>query len=172
MNSWRVNEALPKLQTAISTLCSWLDITDAASIEYLTENIRALQPYLTQSLKINRLDTVFPSLNRSREITKPEVSYIDSTPMDDDRLRDLINELSDCRFLTDKIAMVKQNVHSLRDYFEILNICFWDDECQALFDTLSHEELKHLRLAVKQKQSKFPEWKSETGWELILCPKA
>jgi len=31
--------------------------------------------------------------------------------MDDERLRDLINEINDCRFISDKIAMIKEFIH-------------------------------------------------------------
>jgi hypothetical protein len=157
-----------ELQAASSALCSTLDITDRESIDYLTKTISDIQPRLQQSIKTKRLDIVFPSLYRESKVKKPVVTYVDGALMDAEKLRVLIDEISTCRYVSDKIILVKQNVHSLRDYFEILNICFWDEECIALFDSLSDEELRQLRLAIKQKQSKSPEWTSETGWENYL----
>ncbi len=165
---WQEKRWASELQAASSALCSALDITDSAAINYLTKTISDIRPRLQQGVETKQLHVVFPSLYRESEGKKPAVTYIDGALMDSEKLRGLIDEISACRYVADKIIIVKQNVHSMRDYFEILNICFWDEECIALFDSLSSEELKHLRLALKQKQSKSPEWTSETGWENYL----
>lgn len=168
LNSWQEQSVVSEIQAASSALCSALDITDRNAINYLIDTISAILPRLQQSMKTKRLDVVFPALYREPEDKKPSVVYVDGALMDAKKLQTLIGEISSCRYVADKIALVKQNVHSLRDYFDILNICFWDEECLVLFDSLSHEELRHLRLALKQKQKKFPEWTSETGWENYL----
>ena len=60
--------------------------------------------------------------------------------MDNEKLRDLINEIKSCRFVSDKVAMVKQEVKSIGDLVEVLNICFWEEEAVALFKAFSKEE--------------------------------
>jgi hypothetical protein len=167
-SSWQEKSWASALQAAAAALCAALDMTDRTAIDYLAKTISDIQPRLRQGVETKRLDSVFPSLYRESKGKKPAVTYIDGALMDSEKLRGLIDEISACRYVADKIILVKQNVHSLRDYFEILNICFWDEECIALFDSLSDEELKHLRLALKQKQRKSPEWTSETGWENYL----
>ncbi len=168
LSAWKGKRVTSELQAASSALCAFLDITNGTEINYLSNTISELHPRIQQSIKTRRLDSVFPSLYVEREDKKPAVSYIDGPLMDDEKLRTLVNEISSCRYVSDKISLVKQNVRSLRDYIEILNISFWDEECMVLFDSLSKEELKYLRLALKQKQSKFPEWTSESGWENYL----
>ncbi|MPM96741.1 hypothetical protein SDC9_143906 [bioreactor metagenome] len=111
------------------------------------------------------LDGIFLSLFRAKRSCVPSVQYVDGAPMDDEKLRRLITEINDCRFISDRIAIVKLEVHSLQDLVEILNVCFWGDDCERLFEELSSAELCLLRAYLKGK----PEaWQSNSGWEKHL----
>jgi hypothetical protein len=85
--------------------------------------------------------------------------------MDNERLRKFIDEIGDCRYVSDKIAMVKQDIHSMKDLIEVLNIGFWGEECITLFDTLGDPEIGLLLQFVR---SHPPEWRSDSGWEQQL----
>jgi hypothetical protein len=56
-------------------------------------------------------------------------------------------------------------VKSLRDLFEVLNICFWGVECEALFRTLDGTERALLSERIRARKKGNPDWKSESGWE-------
>jgi len=91
--------------------------------------------------------------------------YVDGDLMDDGKLRSLIKEINDCRFISDKIALVKQEIHSLRDLIEVLNVCFWGDECRQLLAEFEDRELDLLRQYMREKQVG---WRSDSGWEVLL----
>lgn len=164
----REDEMRSKLESASAALCADLDISDPDAKEYLRETAAALHARLKAVSELKQLDVIFPPPYRERTATKRTARYIDSAPMDDEKLRALIDEISSCRYVTDKIALLKQNAKSLRDYVEILNICFWDDERTALIKTLDAAEIELLLLYIRRKRKRHPEWKSETGWENCL----
>ncbi len=83
--------------------------------------------------------------------------------MDNERLRNLINEINDCRFISDKIAMVKEEVNSLSDLVEVLNLCFWEDEALELFKTLSKEEIYIIKHYL---DNKYEAYSSDSEWEI------
>ncbi|HWR19744.1 MAG TPA: DUF6179 domain-containing protein [Clostridia bacterium] len=84
-------------------------------------------------------------------------------PMPDDALRALIDELSSCRFLSDKLCMLSRKVHSLDDWLEVMPICFSEEEYNAVFSLLSIEELAAVARRIEKERSDFeptPEWQS------------
>ena len=83
--------------------------------------------------------------------------------MDNEKLRDLIEEIKECRFISDKIAMVKEEVKSVRDLVEVLNECFWDDEAFELFKTFSKEELYLIKYYLDNNDKSYI---SNSKWEL------
>jgi hypothetical protein len=85
------------------------------------------------------IDNIFLSFKYEDDLKESE--FIDNYTIDNERLRNLINEINDCRFILDKIAMVKEEVNSLSDLMEVLSVCFWEDEALELFKTLSKEEI-------------------------------
>jgi hypothetical protein len=85
--------------------------------------------------------------------------------MADEKLRALIDEIASCRHVSDKVAMVRQNVKSMRDLLEILNVCFWGDECAALFKALDGAERALLKEQIRARKKRDPDWKPESGWE-------
>lgn len=74
-----------------------------------------------------------------------EAGFMDGDMMSDEELRQLIEELRECRYLSDKLLMVRREIHSIRDLNEILKHCFWDEECKAVLDLLTPEEQEYLR---------------------------
>lgn len=93
------------------------------------------------------------------------MQFTDNDTMDDELLRELIFKINDCNVISDKIALAKREVHSLRDMVEVLNICFWSDEINALFDELSSTEIS---LLIEYINTKTQDWHSETGWETLI----
>lgn len=157
---WTDQEAHDVLYKAVTQICHQLQIKNEAICLYLQQTAMALSARI--KAVSGRLDGIFLSLFRAKRSCVPAVQYVDGAPMDDEKLRRLITEINDCRFVSDKIAIVKLEVHSLRDLVEILHVCFWGDDCARLFEELSSMELCLLRAYLEGK----PEaWQSNFGWE-------
>ena len=82
--------------------------------------------------------------------------------MDDRKLRALIEEMQTCRYLEDKLQIVKTQVGSLSDLKELLKECFWEDEYPSVFALLSDAEKEYLRQDILQRQADNA---SSDSWE-------
>lgn len=166
--AWPEEAALEKLQKAAAFICSCLYIDDEAEKIYIKKTAMDLYPRISAAVAAGSLNDVFLSSGCRPVQKEPDSIYVDSNPMDNERLRSLISEIEDCRYLSDKIKMVQNDVHSLGDLTEILNVCFWGDDCDALFNALGKEIVDLLVHYVNKKYSGNPDWGSESGWELML----
>jgi hypothetical protein len=169
ISAWTEEAAPVKLRAVSSGLCAILGISESPAVEYLRQTASELYIRIKPILKYGRLEQVFPSLYWEKPVEKTAVTYIDGALMDNEKLRTLIDALTSCRTVSEKIALARHHVGSLRDWAEILNICFWGDEFKALFMTFSEDERDLLLRYVHEKQRKYPEWISETGWENALA---
>ncbi|UOO37712.1 hypothetical protein IZU99_00130 [Oscillospiraceae bacterium CM] len=166
--AWKGNEAPEKLRSAAAALCVELAIGDDAVLRYLSQTAEGLWLRVKKLKTTEQLRIIFPPLNRENGEPKPTVTYIDGVCMDDEMLRALIDSIADCRNVSEKIALAREKLFSLRDWAEVLNICFWGNECHALFDALSADALEHLWQFAVYRKTQAPNWRSETGWERLL----
>ena len=88
--------------------------------------------------------------------------FIDNKSMDDEKLRQLIDEIRTCSFIKDKIKIIHNEVNSLADLVEILNNCIWQDEVEELINNISEEDIMLLKYYLDNKGNDNP---SNTGWE-------
>ncbi len=149
---------------AAESLCILFDLEDDAKA-YLKKTAEEAFIHVRYAAEMGRLDALLPPLHDEREAVYKHVRFIDGEVMDDEKLRMLMDEIASCRHVSDKIAMVKQNVKSMRDFFEVLNICFWGDECGMLFKSLDSAACALLLQRVRIQKQKNPDWRSESGWE-------
>jgi len=70
--------------------------------------------------------------------------------MNNKRLREFIEEVRDCRLVSDKIAMLQKEVRSLYDLEEVMNECFHGDELNEVFRLLSDNEILVLKKRIKR----------------------
>lgn len=166
--SWPKEEAQEKLILASEKLCNLLKISDSAEKEYIKAAAENLLPRIEAVLPTNQLDGIFLSFSKLEQTNESEIQFVDGNMMDDEELRKLIDEINSCRYITDKIFIFKQQIHSLRDCIEILNTCFWDNECIELYNALDKTELAVLLKYIIEKKNESPDWCSETGWEKQL----
>ena len=154
-------EGLEKLRNSARTLCDIIGINDNEKIQYIQNAAANLYPRIEMALSTGNIDNVFLSFCYEE---KPDVSeFIDNATMDDEKLRDLIDEIRCCRFISDKLAIVKEEVHSLSDLVEVLSQCFWEDETQELFKILSEDEINVIKHYL---YNKGEEYSSHTEWEV------
>lgn len=165
LGNWADNEVILKLNQVVDIICGQLEIKDKKQRNYLYEALFAQYPRVKCQVDLKKLDGIFLSLWNDIDDNKIQTQYIDGDMMEDESLRDLISEIISCRFIADKIVLVEQKVHSLRDMVEVLNICFWEEEIIELLNTFSDTQIMMLNQFVK---SKSINWQSDTGWEKQL----
>ncbi|KEZ85662.1 hypothetical protein IO99_13425 [Clostridium sulfidigenes] len=154
-------EILVKLKSSAKSICDILGIVDNEKIEYIQKTAANIYPRIEVGLSIGNIDNIFLSFKYEEDLKESE--FIDNDTMDNERLRNLINEINDCRFISDKIAMVKEEVNSLSDLVEVLNLCFWEDEALELFKTLSKEEIYIIKHYL---DNKYEAYSSDSQWEI------
>ncbi|MCM0650117.1 DUF6179 domain-containing protein [Clostridium swellfunianum] len=154
-------EIMAKLRSSAKRVCETLGIAANENIEYIQMTVVNIYPRIEVGLSTGNIDNVFLSFKYEEDSKESE--FIDNAAMDNERLRTLINEINDCRFISDKIAMVKEEIHSLSDLVEVLSVCFWEEEALDLFKTLSEEELCVLKQFL---DSKGEAYSSDSQWEI------
>lgn len=160
---WTKNEAGSNLIKAASKLCKLLNTEDISLKKYLEKTACDIYPRIHAALPTNRLDNIFLSF-RNENLTSVSINYLDNKSMDDEFLRDLIEEIKSREIISDKIDLVDKHINSLSDLVEILNECFWDDELMLLFDSFDNNKLKLLNYYLKKNNT----FNSLTGWENIF----
>ena len=115
-------------------------------IDYAKEAIKQIAIRLSHNLHTDTLEKIFVTF--IIEDKADEISYVDGVQMEDDKLRELIDEIKECRYTTDKLAVLQREVHSLNDLAELLNECFEDYEYEEVFRLLSDTELTILRNSI------------------------
>ena len=137
-----------RIYNAVKNICDSLSMEDMAIRSYLYAISNQFCVRLDEQLKTGDLGDLFISFP-DEDGHMPLIHYSDGMPMPDEGLRQLLEEIQSCRYLSDKLLMVKENVHSLRDLIEILRECFWDEEYTRVFASLQDMELtallKHLQ---------------------------
>ena len=154
-------EILVKLKISAKRVCDILGIVDNEKIEYIQKTAVNIYPRIEVGLSTGNIDNIFLSFKYEEDLKESE--FIDNDTMDNERLRNLINEINDCRFISDKIAMVKEEVNSLSDLVEVLSVCFWEDEALELFKTLSKEEIYIIKHYL---DNKCEAYSSDSEWEI------
>ena len=153
-------EILEELRSSVDRVCDKLGIFDNEKIEYIKKTSMNMYPRIEVGLATGSLENIF--LSFKYEETPKETMFIDNETMDDEKLRDLIKEIKDCRFISDKVAMVQEQVKSVRDLVEILNECFWGDDSLELFKAISKNEIYLIKYYLDKKGQGYT---SDSAWE-------
>lgn len=157
------------LQHAATRLMKENKISDVLLQKHITAAVRDLSPKLIDALENNRLESVFVSLREDH--TQPLMQFADGEKMDDELFRTIIDEIRQCRFVSDKIAIIQREIHSLTDLIDILEgYCVFDDEFYAIFGSLGDSELALLvkKLPTHIIDSEFHFTENEKEWQSKL----
>lgn len=146
-----------KLYSAFEEIMYDMNITESSDKEYLKKVLPDLVFRIKQNLSMQKLQKVFIPLHITEVADNViiEDRFVDGAQMEDEKLRELIAEISGCRKLSDKLLMVKTYVKSIADLKEVLDVCFFADEFTEVFKLLDTRELgviKHL-LEEEQRQN-------------------
>lgn len=95
--------------------------------------------------------------------------FEDGTSMEDEKLRELIEEMHNVALVEDRIELLKRSIKSLADLKEIILECFYSEEYNKVFALLGSVEISVLQNEIKQKID-FDEELYE--WEMQLMNQA
>lgn len=131
-----------------------LKITKPALQEYINEAFYEIVTRLTSAIKNNQLSAVFIV---HKEIENDLIKFKDSAQMDDDLFRKVIEDITDCDTASDKLAVIKREVHSFGDLHDILCAdCIFDDEYVEILRSLEDIELALLYKKISPEGSDKP----------------
>lgn len=137
------NDILKQLQNESANLCRSLKIVKPSQQSYLKAALNEIVVSITNALKTDTLDKIFVPV----KITPPrkKVQFDMGPKMDDRFFRAFLEEFNSCRFISDKLQLIKKDINSLADLNDLL--LFGDItalEANAIFDLLKDVELAAL----------------------------
>jgi hypothetical protein len=143
-NEEELNE---KLNNALLQIADELVLNDN-TVFYAKNVITQIVIRIRNNVKTNTLGNIFISYNENCH--REETGFVDGYPLEDEKLRDLIDKIRGCRLISDKIALIHENVKSLMDLTELLEECFFDEEYEAVFQILGNAEIDYLTKLIQQ----------------------
>ncbi len=155
------------LKNAASHVCDEVEITGDLEQAYLKQAAFALLPRMRSAVGPEGLKGAFAPAEHISPENKPKAAFCDGRQMDDVRLRRLIAELQDCRYVTDQVAEIRRSVHSVRDIVEILDAIAADGLCNAIIDSMDERERNELRKIAAMRIEMHTE---KGAWEGKLRP--
>lgn len=141
-------------------------ITEDRVIAYVKAAIPKLAGRLEYHLQTGTLDKLFLPMDRRCR----EDYYEDGKPMEDESLRELIEQLKDCETTYDKIALVKKCVHSTADLMELLEESFLEEEYSQLFKSFTDNEKDILQKSILYHYGigHFEDFEPVKEWQRLL----
>lgn len=132
-----------RLHETLMQLCKELKLSDRLLQKHMTAIIPDLSVRLKNALENNRLESIFISFKISfKENQLQSVLFEEGNKMDDELFRSIVNEIKECRYVSDKIAIIQKEIHSVSDFIDILgSYCIFDDEFTDIFQSLGDMEL-------------------------------
>ncbi len=125
---------------ASKQLCQGFDITDGLLQAHITAAVPELVPGLKNALANNCLESVFVSLDGDQP--QSAIKFADGRKAEDELFRNIADEIRRCRYVSDKIAIIRREIHSIADLVDILGgYCLFDDEYSQVFQSLGDMEL-------------------------------
>lgn len=135
--------------SAVMQLCRSLSLSDSAA-DYLKKSAAKLQTRFTNALKTHSLHHLFQLLDEENA-DEPVFHFEEKENFDCSSFRKLADEIRECRFISDKIIILKGVSLSMTDLAGLLEgSCFFDNEFQEVF-----EILEDFRLALLVKNMPF-----------------
>lgn len=153
------------LQEASTQICKELIISDRLLKTHIAATVMDLSTRLKNALENNGLESIFISLKENP--TQAIFHFEDGEKLDDETFRTIADEIRDCRYVSDKIAIIQREIHSITDLVDILEgYCIFDNEFVEIFQSLGDMELALLmkRLPTHMIDSDFHITENEKEW--------
>lgn len=128
------------LQDAATKLCQQLNISNRVLQDHIAATLLDLSARVTNALEINQLESIFISFKENDPL--PVFQFEDGEKVSDESFRSIVDEIRECRFVSDKIAIIQREIHSFADLVDLLEgYCIFDDEFAEIFPSLGDMEL-------------------------------
>lgn len=136
-------EILDEIIKAYQKLVQEINLTSPLVQKYIEKALPLLAANIDHALKINRLESVFYEPQYIKMHSNIYFSF--GHKMDDRNYRCMIDEIMSCRFISDKINMIKEKIHSLADLEDaLLDAEFNEEEMSAVLKELDLTEIAAL----------------------------
>lgn len=161
-----LSELRKKLESALYELKEEL-VLETECVGYALAGIPQIATRLEHNLKTNSLDKI---LIPNSSVTLPVEFFEDGLQMEDEQLRLLIEKLRDYRITSEKILIIKDIVRSQADFIELLNECFFEEEYEEVFASLSDLEKSVLKKSIllEAGQDHYEDYEPLKEWQKIL----
>ena len=100
--------------------CEILDIKNKALVNYIKKSTLKIASLINESIKLNKLETVFISFNENND--NEFIEYIDGKKLSNSVFRKLSEKIRESSSIEDKIELIKNNINSLEDLIDILEL--------------------------------------------------
>ncbi|AKA68976.1 DUF6179 domain-containing protein [Clostridium scatologenes] len=129
-----------ELLNSVEKCCKIFCIKNQALIAYMKKSALKAALLINERIRINRLESIFLSFNE--DSMDEMIQYNDSESMSDYKFKKLSEKIRDCSLVEDKIKLIKDEINSLKDLFDILSAdCLFEDEYIMYFKSLSQMEV-------------------------------
>lgn len=142
------------LLTAAENICIEFNVLDKKLQQHIKDTVLDLTPRLKNALENNQLNTLFIA---PKEDLKPIFKFEEGINLEDELFRKITEEIRECSKVSDKIAIIKREVHSITDLVDMLEAyCIFENEFYHIFNSMENSELALLLKLVPLDKEK--EW--------------
>ncbi len=150
---------------------AWEDVCDKLRIEealrsYSKALLGPLLVRIEHNLENGSLQEIF--ITFQEEVAKREL-YEEGISMEDEKLREFIEELRELAFVADRVERIRVSVQSLSDFTEILEECFYGKEYLEVFSMLNEAERSFLTNQIQEEAGveELSSYQPEKEWQKI-----
>ena len=141
-----INETEDIIADAYRLLIEKIALTGIQLQRYIEKALPKIVSNVFNAVKADKLETVF--IRPQYPEANPHITFSFGDKMDDGKYRDIVNEIVQCRFTSDKVAMIRNNIKSLAD----LDDLFFDAEMTAEEITAVLKEVTDAEIAALAKR--------------------
>ncbi|NRT73407.1 DUF6179 domain-containing protein [Clostridium beijerinckii] len=117
-------------------------INDINFINYINKTIYKIMPNIKKNIEINKLENTFITFKNANENL---IRYEDGESLENSRFKDITEEIRECDRVENKIQIIREEIHSLRDLVDVLGSdCIFDYEFIEIFKVLDDFEISLL----------------------------
>ena len=141
------------IKTAKEKIFHQLDIEDKDLMRYVDRTIGIITKEIRRHIERDTLKNLFITLKWP---DSKRVKFEDGESLEDSFFRDITDEIRDCSSVEDKIEIIKQELHSMRDLIDVFEAdCIFADEFEDIFSILGDFEISLLMKYISD----------EVGWD-------
>lgn len=132
-----------EIRKAAGKVLEELDAVNPAVRRYVAKSLTGIIANITFAVKMDTLDKIFVA--KVNPDLKPRIRFLSGTKMDNEDYRKFIGELSECRYLSDKLELIKEKIRSFGDMEDMLfDAQLSKEEIISVFGILGDIELAAL----------------------------